>query len=74
MMASSDFSSSIWTFQQPSEFGHILNNCNQKSSKGDHTGVCDQFTSSTQKVAARVVLKLNSTEETLASSDFSLSI
>jgi hypothetical protein len=40
MMAASDFSFGTWNFQQPSKFGHILNNRNEKGWKGDQAGVC----------------------------------
>jgi hypothetical protein len=39
MMVSSDFSLSIQNFQQPSKFGHILNNRNGKGSTGDQARV-----------------------------------
>jgi hypothetical protein len=38
-MVSSDFSFSIWTFQRPSKFGHVLNNHNRKDSTGDQAEV-----------------------------------
>jgi hypothetical protein len=40
MTTSSAFSSSIQCFQQPSKFGHLLNNCDGNSLKGDQAGIC----------------------------------
>jgi hypothetical protein len=71
MMAASDFSFGTWNFQQPSKFGHILNNRNRGRSG---RGLWCHVTSWMPKVATRADLQKNSTAEKRVASDFSFSI